>query len=447
MPELPFYRGKNVLGYATDFIANSPLFVERMEPVLGDFYRVKVPGRKLYVTSRPEVIRFVLQSHAGLFRKSDIYNEMKHFLGEGSLTSEGDLWRRNRRLAQPVFYKKYLGQLFETMEKESAAYIDRLATQIHSENIVEVSLEMMQVASDIVMKALFSSEDAEDKQKTYEAVVFFQELAIRRVYRPFEKFWNRFDGRLRRFDRLKKEMDDRMYALIRERRADREPPSDLLSMLLASTYPDTGEGMTDRQLRDELLTLYMAGHETSANALSWTLYLLAQHPEVVDKMRAEIDKQVGSGPLRFEHLQELGYTRQVIEEGMRLYPPAYIVSRILREDTDIEGVSVPAGATMYLSIYGLHRSPRHWEFPRQFDPDRFSPERVKERPGGVYIPFGAGARMCIGNHFALMEMQILLAYLIRAFDWEIVSEKPVEFQPLLTLKPKDGIPMRVKPRK
>jgi len=446
VPELPLYRGKNLFGFATDFIANSPLFVERMEPVLGDFYRVKVPRRKLYVTSRPEVIRFVLQTHAGLFRKSVIYQEMKQFLGEGLLTSEGDLWRRNRRLAQPVFYKKYLGQLFDTMETESAAYVDRLISKTHAGTLIDVSLEMMQVTSDIVMKALFSSEDDKDKQKTYEAVTFFQELAIRRVYWPLEKLRNLFDGRLKRFRRLKSEMDDRMYALIRERRAEQAPPSDLLSMLLASTYEDTGEGMTDQQLRDELITLYMAGHETSATALSWTLYLLAQHPDVVRKMRAEIDELAGSGSLRFEDLQKLGYTRQVIDEGMRLYPPAYIVSRILKENTEIEGVPVPAGATLYMSIYGLHRSPRHWESPRQFDPDRFSPEKVKDRPNGIYMPFGAGARMCIGNHFAIMEMQILLAYLVRAFDWEIGSDKPIEFQPLLTLKPRHGIQMRVLPR-
>ncbi|MBI5915213.1 MAG: cytochrome P450, partial [Bacteroidetes bacterium] len=249
--------------------------------------------------------------------------------------------------------------------------------------------------------------------------------------------------------RFKKDMawfDGYIYELIEARRHDPNPPNDLLTMLLAARDEDTGEAMSDRALRDEAVTLFAAGHETSATALSWTLWLLAQHPDVLQKLRDEVETVLEGRMPAFEDLRKLTYTMQVISEGMRLYPPAFAVGRQPLETDEILGVSIPKRSIMFISIAALHRDPRHWERPHDFYPEHFSPEQEKERPRLAYMPFGAGPRMCIGNHFALMEMQLLLALLVRQFDFELEKNHPVEPEPLVTLKPKHGILMRLKER-
>ncbi len=218
---------------------------------------------------------------------------------------------------------------------------------------------------------------------------------------------------------------------------------DLLTMLLEARDEDTGEGMSDRQLRDEAITIFAAGHETSANAMSWTLYLLAKHPEVMERLRLEVAEVLGDRPPTFADLRRLQYTRQVIEEGMRMYPPAWAVGREAIDADEIAGQYIPRKSIIFISIYALHHHPDLWENPEIFNPDRFSAEQSKERSRWHYLPFGAGPRMCIGNNFAMMEMQIVLAMITQKFRLKLTDDQAVEMEALITLKPRNGVWMEV----
>jgi cytochrome P450 len=208
-------------------------------------------------------------------------------------------------------------------------------------------------------------------------------------------------------------------------------------------YEDTGEAMPPNLLKDELITIFSAGHETSANALAWTLYLLAKHPDIAQKVKAEAEEVLQGRMPAFDDLRKLTYARQVIEEGMRLYPPAWGIGRYALEDDQWQDYHIEKGTVMACEIYGLHHHPDLWENPEVFDPERFSPEQVKARPSHHYLPFGAGPRMCIGNHFAMMEMQLLLPLLVRSFNFELLENQSIEMEPLITLRPKNGIQMRL----
>ena len=455
-PSLPIYQTKNLLGLPTEFFKNTALFCHQHEEDLGDFFEMKVPKRKLFVTFRPSVIRNVLQTQAKDFQKSPSYDLLKNFLGNGLVTSEGDFWKKQRRIAQPVFYKARLTQLVETMGTMSQAYVDRLWKRAKKEReehrevlglTVNIAEEMMAITSDIVLQTLFSASQNQDKAHIFHSVTFFQELFIRQLYRPYERPFHGIMGLNRKFDRLKREFDEQILSLIEGRRTlIGEKPNDLLTMLLEAQDDETGEGMSDLQLRDEAITIYMAGHETSSNALSWTLYLLSQHPEYVQKIQEE-EKEVLNGRIPgIADINRLTFTKQVLEEGMRLYPPAYVVSRQATKDLEIEGISIPKDSIVYMSIFALQRSPKYWKDPLLFRPERFEESKIGKRAKMTYLPFGAGARMCIGNHFAMMEMQILLIILLKQFDIQWVPHQDIQMQTLVTLKPKGGIQLKLIPR-
>ncbi|MEL6193768.1 MAG: cytochrome P450 [Bacteroidota bacterium] len=444
LTKLRLYKGKNLLGIATDFLANTPDFVHKKEAELGDFYKIRVPRRDLFVIFRPSVIKHVLQSNARNYKKSIAYQTLKEFLGEGLVTSEGDLWKKQRKISQPVFYKSNLKNLISGMVKVVDEYYLELAQRVEGEDTINIASEMMQVTADVVMGTLFSSAYGFDKEQMYEAVGFSQEVILKRAYMPFQRQIDKLTGTHKKFIRNKQAFDEMIFRMIKDRKENPADHVDLLSMLLNAKYEDTGEGMSDQQLRDELITIYLAGHETSANALSWTLFLMAQKPEVVEKLREE-ERRVLNGRLPvMEDFSQLPYSRQVLDEGMRLYPPAYVVSRQAIEDDIVDGAKIPSDSSVYLSFYALQRSPKYWEHPDEFNPERFSPEN--KIPRHAYMPFGAGARMCIGNHFAMMEMQILLCLLVRRFDFSLVPDQKIEMQPLVTLKPKHGILLKMKPR-
>ncbi len=311
---------------------------------------------------------------------------------------------------------------------------------------INISHEMMALTADIVLKTLFSTEKDNDKVSMSDNMKFGQTYIMNRSRKPYMIPLSYINGQKRRFDKRMTEFDNEMFAIIEKRRQTKEKPIDLLTMLLEATDTESGDSMTNRQLRDELVTIHAAGHETSSNALSWTLYLLAKNPTVLAKLRTEIQHTLGnqSHP-NFADLRNLQYTKQVIEEGMRLYPPAYAVGRECVEKDKILGQTIPAKSVFLLSIYALHQDPQYYPNPQKFNPDRFAPELVKQRPKLAYMPFGAGPRMCIGNHFAMMEMQLILAMLVQRFDFELVGDTPVEPQPLVTLSPKGGIKMRITP--
>ncbi len=441
---IPAFKSKQSFIRGKEFLKDPLGFTVENAQKIGGFYRVPFYYRKMFVITDLDAVAHVLQVNQRNYHKSPAYKELKLALGNGLVNSEGDFWRKQRRLSQPAFHKKQLEELFMSMTEVAENYLKGFEERAEEKEIIDMSKEMMNITADIVLKTLFSSDNPSNQKEMYETMEIAQDYIMHRVTNPHLVPFVYFNGRRRKFKKAIQIFDDKVMELIEARRKDPNPPSDLLSMLLMAKDEETGEGMSDKQLRDEAITLYSAGHETSANALVWTLYLLAQHPQIVQRLRSEVVEVLGDKSPAFKDLSALQYTRKVIEEGMRLYPPAYAVGRESQKKDTILGYEIPAKSILFISIYAIQRDPKYWENPNEFDPSRFEPEHAKKRPKLSYMPFGAGPRMCIGNNFAMMEMQMILALLVRKYDFELDKNQKVETNPLVTLKPKVGIKMKVK---
>lgn len=439
---IPVFKGKNPLLPGAEFLRNPFLFTIQHARKMGDFYRIPFIFRKIFVTTNLEVIAYVLQKNQKNYVKSTAYRNLKLALGNGLVTSEGDFWRRQRRLEQPAFYKNQLEGIYNTMTQVAENYYRKLRERADANETFDITQEMMGLTADIVLKTLFSADNPANTAEMYRIMVSAQDYIVHRTVSPYLIPFAYVNGKHRRFKKDMAWFNSHIYRLIEERQRQQNPPGDLLTMLLSARDEETGETMTSQQVRDEAVTLFAAGHETSSNALAWTLYLLAQHPQILQTLREEIENVLQYRTPAFDDLRKLSFAAQVIQEGMRLYPPAFAVGREPVEDDEILGEKIPAGSVVFISIGALHRDPKYWERPDEFYPAHFDPEKVKERPRLAYIPFGAGPRMCIGNHFAMMEMQLLLVMLVKHFDFKLETEHPVEAEPLITLKPKQKIHMK-----
>lgn len=393
------------------------------------------------MTKDPEIIRHVLQkNHRNYIKTPMIFEKLRQFLGNGLLTSEGAYWLQQRRLIQPGFHRQRLTALVEIMDQVIKEADDKLQASIQKGAPVDVYQMMMHLAFGIVSRSLFSTEVAADKLDFLSySLTTIQAFLVRQIRQPFLNPWFKLSGQLKKHIDLSKAADEIILDLIRRRREATGDYDDLLQMLLEARYEDTGEGMTDQQLLEEVNIIMTAGHETSANALSWIFYLLAQHPEIVHRLQKELAMVLGDRPLSFADLPQLVYTSQVIEEGMRLYPPAWVTDRMAIADDEVNGVSIPKDYMAVLVIYALHHDPKYWPEPESFNPDRFDPEKKKQQVPYTYLPFGGGPRLCIGNNFAMMEMQMVLAYFLRKYGLSLVLGQQVEMLPLVTLRPKNGI--------
>ena len=444
--EVPTYTKIGLWGRMQGLFRNPLKFSHKAMTELGDFFKMNLGFRTIYITSNPAVFKHVLQSNNKNYVKSPAYKELKLALGNGLVTSEGDFWRKQRRLAQPAFHKKRLEELFLKMQEETKLYCQELEKECGQKEALDISKEMMTVTANIVLSTLFSSENKSDLELLYQSLNDAQEYVLYRTNYPFLIPFCYINGKHRRFKKQLKFFDDVIYDLIRERKNSQDQHFDLLTMLLNARDEETGEGMSDQQLRDEIITLFVAGHETSANALNWTWYALAKNPEIKSKLRAEVDRVLGDRLPNFEDLKKLPYTRQVLEESMRLFPPAWALGRECLEEDEVIGFKIAKKAILLLNIHALHRHPEYWDNPDVFDPDRFSEEKLKTIARNQYLPFGTGPRMCIGNHFAMMEMQLLLVSIVQKFDFILEEQHPVEGIPLVVYKPKYGIKMWVKRR-
>lgn len=440
--EIPTYEGHWLFKSALELQKNALLFFEEKRQIFGDTFYVTVPGiNKVLMTANPDLIKQVLQTNQKNYPKDQTYKQLGLMLGQGLITSKGELWKKQRKIAQPTFHKKNLENLFEVMTGVVQQYLNDLSQK--EGQVVDMGQEMMEVTAKIAMQSLFSAHLEGDLKEIYRIISFAQEFVVKRVMNPLNIPLNYVDGSLRKFNREHEKMSDLILQLIAKRQKDSKHYPDFLQMLMDARYEDTGEPMPPNLLRDELITIFSAGHETSANALAWTLYLLAKHPTIAKKVKTEAEEVLQGRMPAFEDLRKLTYARQVIEEGMRLYPPAWGIGRYALKDDHWQDYHIEKGTIMACEIYGLHHHPDLWENPEVFDPERFSPEQVKARPSHHYLPFGAGPRMCIGNHFAMMEMQLLLPLLVRSFNFELLENQSIEMEPLITLRPKNGIQMRL----
>ncbi len=440
------YKGKGYWQNGKAFFSNTLDFVLKRQAELGSFYQLPLPFRSLYVCSDPLIIQEVLVSKQKHFRKSIAYREMRIALGNGLLTSEGEFWLRQRRLMQPAFHRTALEKLYCTMQNVTALWLDRLAEEIKVEPVVDIAAWMTNLTADIALKTLFSSEKNQQNPDAARQIADAQAYVLWRVSRPWLKPFFPLLPRHWKFKRDIGLFDASVYAMIKERRSTSIIHHDLLDLLLHAKDEETGASMSDNQIRDEVLTLYVAGHDTSSNALAWACHCLVNNPDSLTRLHQEVAKAFTQSTPSFATLQQLTFSRMVTDEILRLYPPAHAIGREVSQPVTIGSETLKPGSIVFMSLYALHRNPEYWENPGQFIPDRFSPDQLSGRPKYVYLPFGAGPRQCIGMQFALQEIPLILAAFVKRFHIEPVPGEHVKEEALLTLKPMPGVRIRLIPR-
>lgn len=422
---------------------NAHLEAERLVKECGEIFMLTLPFTRIVIAAKPEYARYVLVENNKNYRKSLAYDMLKILLGNGLLTSEGDFWRKQRRLIQPAFSKQKLAELTAMMVRRSQMEANRIAALAKTGEYFDVTNDMTALTLDIISEAIFSS--GIDGQETFVAnqITRLNQMATEKLNSPIRLPQNLPTPFNLKEKRIVKSLNDVIYSIINKRRKEGISKNDLLSMLLDVRDEETGEAMNNQQLRDEVMTIFIAGNETTANAMAWTLYLLSQNPEKESLMIKEIDEKLDAGVgLTFENVMQFHYVRMVIDESLRLFPPAWMVGRRNYEDDEIGGYHIPKNTNVLMPIWYFHRSEKYWDEPLKFKPERFAPEKRNQIDRFVYFPFGGGPRLCIGNNFALLEMQIILITLYRQFRFELKPGFRVEPEPLITLRPKYGMMMR-----
>jgi len=430
------------LGYYYRFYTDPIAFVGNRFEEYGDIYYAPSKGVGLYVLRHPDHLWQVLVKDGAKYGKTHTaFALLERVLGRGLLTTDGEVWRRQRRMLQPAFSAKRLAGYAEAMVDEA----ERAARGFYAGQVRDMSREMMELTLRVVSRTLFSH----DVSGQTDAVAGAMDT-LRRSIGVSEVLpsWLPSPGR-GRLERSVDALDAIIEEMIDKRRGASEPPTppDLLQMLVdAVDVEGDGGRLGDREIRDQLVTLFLAGHETTSHALTWTWYLLAQHPEVEDKLHAELDRVLAGRAPTYADLDALPYTSCVFDEAMRLYPPAYTLARRAEEDASIGPYAVPKGSEVIIWTYFTHRDARWYPEPDAFRPERFEPEAAAARPKVSYLPFGAGARACIGKTFALVEGRLLLATLAQRLRFELCEGERITVEPRVTLAPKGGVRMVVRRR-
>lgn len=399
----------------------------------GDSFAIKAPFAKpVMLTRDAEIAMHILRKNHRNYNKSKIQTKyLSKYVGKGLLTASGDYWLKQRRLIQPAFHKQKLQKLVTIMESE----IEKQLKTIQEKKTVTLYPIMNQLAFHVVAKSLFNySSDDNTMHRLQEIIEKLQDFIIREIRQPHKKWWYKASGLVAKHMKMVNESREIINKIIEERRHSNEQHDDLLDMLLEAKYEDDGTSMTNAQLIDEILIFFVAGHETTANALTFTFHLLAKNPKTLKKAITEVDA-IENGLSPMEKLGKLNYVKNCIEESMRLYPPAWITDRVAMEDDSFTEFNIKKGTMIGISFYELHRNTKYWDHPDAFIPERFADEHRKKTTG-YYFPFGAGPRMCIGNGFALYEMMLTVHSVLQKYHIETDQTK-IEIAPLITLKPID----------
>jgi len=442
----PGPRGLPLIGSALAFGRDPLGFLTRCARTYGDVAAIRIGGTTLYLVSSPALIEEVLVTSNRTFPKEDI-EQVKGSLdyllfGTGLLTSNGEFWLRQRRLAQPAFHRQRIAGYGDVTVQQT----EHMLLDWRDRQTFDVHEAMMALTLKIVAQTLFGSEiEAETAQVGAALDVVMQVIADSQG-QPIQLPYSVPTPRNRRFVGAVRQLEAVISRMIRERRASGADTGDLLSMLLGAQDED-GSRMTDKQLRDEVITLFLAGHETTALALSWTLYLLAQSPQAEERLGQELDQVLGGRAPTLADLPQLRYTDLVLKEAMRLYPPAWIMSsRVAADDYTLGGFHVPRGTTVALSQWVTHRDPQLFDAPEQFLPERWEDGLEKRLPRFAYFPFGGGPRLCIGQSFALMEATLILATVAQRYRLALAPGQRIEPQPSITLRPRHGVRMTLRRR-
>jgi cytochrome P450 len=427
----------------------SEWFRIRREPIalleslrsVGDIIHWQAGPAASYMILHPDYVKDVLVTNHRKFSLTEAWQETAMLFGKGLLHSEGEFHKRQRRLMNPAFHHMRIAAYGRIMTD----WAERTSNRWKDGEEVNVQTEMMELALGVVCKALFDMDvEGPDVAQLREALNTL--FSAFRVGTPIASMLRNLPlASNKRMNEAVAQVDEFIYGMIEERRRSGEDPGDLLSMLLQAEDED-GERMTDRQIRDECVTIGVAGHETTSNAMSWTWYLLAEHPDVEAKLHAELDQVLGGRQPTVEDLPALSYTSKVLHEAMRLYPPAWMLMRQAVEDHEIGGYQIGVGQRVLMFPYLMHRDERWWPEPERFDPDRWNDESESQRPKYAYVPFGAGPRMCIGENFAWMEAILVIAALAPRWRLRLAPGQTVVAEPRVNLRPKGGLPMRLEAR-
>jgi len=441
---IPKIKGEFLLGNLRQMKANPFQALCDWQRDYGDLVRFRLATRHFYLISHPKLIEQALIKQSDIFVK--MYDPKKPsglglVLGQGLVTSQGDLWQRQRRLMQPVFQRSNLASLHSQIVTAGNNLLVRWRL-LGDGAQVNLADEMMQVTLEVITQTMFSTSVLDKIEHIAPALDTALRYAAKSVMNPLRIPLSIPTQANREFNAASALLDEVIYGIIQQRRTQKTVHNDLLAMLLNAS-DDNGELMSDKQVRDEVTTIFTAGHETTANLLTWTLYLLARHPDVLAKLRQELDTLLQGKTPTADDLQPLVYTRAVLNESMRFRPPVGIMMRRITKDTEIDGHSLNQGRLAIFSIYNIHHHPDFWQQPEQFDPERFL---NGENRRFSFMPFGTGERICIGNHFALLESQILLSMIVQNFDLQLLNTDEAEIEMAVTLKPKGGIPVKLTAR-
>lgn len=431
-------------GHAPDFRRDRLRFVLDAAERYGDIVHVRFFRRHVYLLNHPDDIRAVLVDHPARVGKLPSFRRSTApALGDGLLTSEGELHKRQRRLMQPAFHHQRIAHYADVMVRQAQTLLDGW----RDGETRDLHHDMHRLTMMIVAEALFGSDVSRVADAVRDAVTFGLQRVVEQASNPLAlPSWLPTPAN-RKARRMQRVLDDVVLGMIAERRASGEDRGDLLSMLLLAVDESDGARMSDRQVRDELMTLFIAGHETTANALAWAFVLLAQHPASADALQAEIDTVLADRPASAADLPQLPYSRMVVDETLRLYPTAWLIPRVVTEPLALRGYTLAAGSLIFMSPYAVHRNPRYWPHAERFMPERFADSSEGGAPRYAYFPFGGGPRVCIGNSFALTEARLLLVTILQRYRLELLPGQNLTPTPMVTLRPANGIYMTVSRRR
>ena len=411
---------------------------------LGPVVRLELPFVTAHLLSSPDHVERVLVKEHRLFnKKTRGYDQLRQFLGNGLVTSEGDFWLRQRRIAQPAFHKQRIAGFAKTFVRCADQLAERWEGDAKAGRTIDLHHDMMTLTLRIASLTLLSNDTGDKANEVGAAIDLMLHEAVSRINNPFRLPASIPTPNNRRAEKAMQTLDRIVLDIIAARRKGKKREDDLLQMLIEARDEETGEGMTDQQLRDEVMTMFLAGHETTANALTWTFVLLSRFPSVARALASEAETVFGDRSASAEDAASLEVSRRVLSESMRLFPPVWVIGRSPAEDVEVDGYTIPEGSLLFLSPWVTQRLPAYWDDPEGFDPDRFAPERQKLMHRYQYFPFSVGPRMCIGQSFAMLEGQLVLSSLARRFRLDLLPGHAIVPEPLITLRPRGAVPMTV----
>lgn len=438
---IPGPAGLPFLGVMPEMISDMLGLFTNTARTYGGIAHFKLLNKSYLLVTNPDYVKYILQDNYKNYIRGRSVETGRVLLGNGLPLIDGDFWLRERRILQPTFHRERLERLTDVLTSVIEIFMQDWEAKSKRNEILDLDDEMMRLTLTVIIKSMFSAQIDDKIQSLSQAFNVASKFMLWRSQQMWAPPLSVPIPRNVEYNRALKVLNDTIYPLIADRRQNPKP--DLLGMMLDMRDADTGEGMSDQQARDEIVAIFFAGHETTAATLAWAFYLLSQHAEIEKRVRAEAENVLNGRQPTFADLPKFVYLQQVINEVLRLYPAAYLFAREAVVDDLLDGYHIPANTLIFISPFVTHRDSNYWPDPERFDPDRFTPEQIAIRPRHIYYPFGEGPHLCIGNNFALMEMQLILAMALQRFRLRLVPNHPIAFKPEATLRPRFGMKMTI----